>query len=435
MQDNIRKPLQQLLGYYTPSFFAIYCLLNNNSNNILKSDVELSVLAHEYFHFLQDVSTPFGLLNLCNYYNFVRYASHRILQSPKNRIKLPIKIRSKLLNSAINSFSIINPNNDDFTRTELLKYNLVLVKEPLKIVDNKIFQIYSLLDRAKGFRYQIGSRDILESMAYAIERYLFGDQNPAPLLPYQTVDVILNSLYPEFAGDLQIISVLCEIALYSSHPVEMFFAIIDRFKKEKYQVKSLNDIIKYSFRGLSFSILDGQRNESFESAVSYSFECASKQIFEFLKAPQFKSIWQWSETVLNNAFTKRTNDRAFITQSLMNSNGKTNLFSFMKSEIGIPVIINGNGEAFSFDQAAFSDMLLLFPAIEQVFEQVLYEGSECKLFPICERAFLDKLISYNPSSICCDSPWNKAKENNLCPFANAWYSWGFSTKEFYKIKS
>lgn len=55
------------LGFYTQTFFRIHLYKNVTFNHM--SEEDYAVLAHEYIHFLQDISTTYGA--------FMAYSSSR----------------------------------------------------------------------------------------------------------------------------------------------------------------------------------------------------------------------------------------------------------------------------------------------------------------------------------------------------------------------
>lgn len=62
---------------YFPSFYNIYINTSNSLEEMFGSDKEPE-LFHEYLHFLQDISTTFGLLNSSHVLNKIKDIYHYI---------------------------------------------------------------------------------------------------------------------------------------------------------------------------------------------------------------------------------------------------------------------------------------------------------------------------------------------------------------------
>ena len=93
--------LKTTLGYYIPTFFEMH-VATHDDNMIINqmSDGDATVLFHEYIHFLQDITTYYGLNNL--------YVQSEYLHSVVNRVKgnlqfqVPYMIRDNKDNVLLN---------------------------------------------------------------------------------------------------------------------------------------------------------------------------------------------------------------------------------------------------------------------------------------------------------------------------------------------
>ena len=68
------------LGYYEPSFFRLHVSTTEKLSDLDALSIEnKSVFIHEYVHFLQDLTTSFGLINLCNIVNIQKAITNQNL--------------------------------------------------------------------------------------------------------------------------------------------------------------------------------------------------------------------------------------------------------------------------------------------------------------------------------------------------------------------
>ena len=83
------KRLNTIMGYYKPAFFHINVKTDNAFKNF--SDNDFSIFIHEYVHFIQDVTTTYGLNNMYVYSEYIRYATKHAYNSSNKQIKTPIR--------------------------------------------------------------------------------------------------------------------------------------------------------------------------------------------------------------------------------------------------------------------------------------------------------------------------------------------------------
>src|SRR5664280_2340035 len=81
-----------LRGYYSPSFFKMGISVFERLDNVeLLPDGPKSTFFHEYIHFLQDVSTTYGLMNACIVVTKMKFGNNHILRMSGNTFKVPIE--------------------------------------------------------------------------------------------------------------------------------------------------------------------------------------------------------------------------------------------------------------------------------------------------------------------------------------------------------
>ena len=67
------RKLHKILGYYVPAFFEMHVDTDADDLTINKlKPFEMTVLFHEYIHFLQDFATYYGLNRIYVYSEYMR---------------------------------------------------------------------------------------------------------------------------------------------------------------------------------------------------------------------------------------------------------------------------------------------------------------------------------------------------------------------------
>ena len=86
------KRLKTLLGYYIPTFFEMQVDSTDDNMIISKmSDIDATILFHEYIHFLQDFTTYYGLNNLYVQSEYIHSVVNRIYKTNKNFKRCSLK--------------------------------------------------------------------------------------------------------------------------------------------------------------------------------------------------------------------------------------------------------------------------------------------------------------------------------------------------------
>ena len=88
----MNRVLNKKLGFYMPSFFRLHIATTNPIESIQNfSDYDFSIFLHEYIHFIQDITTFYGLNNTHTTVEYLRYANNHVVQTLKSDFKVPIE--------------------------------------------------------------------------------------------------------------------------------------------------------------------------------------------------------------------------------------------------------------------------------------------------------------------------------------------------------
>jgi len=415
-EKNKRTPLKGEieLGAFYPSLF---CMKFGTDKELLNSDEEY-ILFHEYIHFLQDVSTNFGKMNICNFYNKVRQIANIIYKHKDEKVKIPIDLPTdEYFESIQKATEILRGNTSNIPRgsksgkfgNEVIKFKAGNIKAYFLEIKNK--------------KYYIGSDDIIENMAYLLERIIYGDNSPAPIYPYKTIEILTEQLLPDLCENLVLIIGLCELSLISSNPAQFYFESIDRIHKNNLKVERLDDLIQLINNNFSMDYM-GEFITPIE-AVKKTTEDAIKFLTDPFKADHFKDVKEWVTSVMINAQIKRLGDPLFITRGLLVPNPRNYFLGLLTAEIGFPPIMNRSQEIFMKDSSPKN--LFLFLTFIEFWEIFQYGKKGCGLYKGCVGKMKYDKESHKVSAECKTAPWKKCNDYKLCPLSTLLKTWGLNS--------
>ena len=76
-------------GEYYPAFFEMKLKIDEMIDLNTCSDMDFALFFHEYIHFLQDVTTSYGLTRCYSYGEYIQSVVNDIRNKPKGIIKVP----------------------------------------------------------------------------------------------------------------------------------------------------------------------------------------------------------------------------------------------------------------------------------------------------------------------------------------------------------
>lgn len=207
-------------GSYTPGFFQMKLSFPFNINDLSSlSQEDLGTFVHEYIHFLQNTSTPFGLWQAMVYYQciseFFSYIQQHLPISkpiegyvPSESIKRRIELEKEA--SGCRGFFKINDNEP-----------LIYSRSLEKVHGKEIERISISFNDVHGVNKKIvlGAKIIKESMAAIIQEMI----NPASndkheAIPYHVVSRLATQYAPNIAKDNKKLITLCFISLHTLNP-------------------------------------------------------------------------------------------------------------------------------------------------------------------------------------------------------------------------
>jgi hypothetical protein len=233
------KVLNKNLGFYDSSFFRMHISTNEKIERInTLSDEAFAILAHEYSHFIQDITTIHGLNNIFSIIQYIKFATNEIYKTP-NEFIVPIVPNYKKIEDFVyfnnRICEISYGDSDSYDNIEIIDYKSITlpVDKQCAVQEMQMIEINVRIDDSYDDKYIFGACCIYESMAYILEKNMaqFGFVE-APDLPYNSAIKIAEKIYQEFAEDELNVLAVCDISLNCSNPGKVFVEMISEWKNK-----------------------------------------------------------------------------------------------------------------------------------------------------------------------------------------------------------
>lgn len=410
-------------GRYMPAFFEMYLNTKNPIDIHTFDRGQWSTFLHEYIHFLQDITTLYGLHTIYAVGEFIKSYVHQVKQMPIGAY-IPIDfsqdnqdyIQSQMDVQAatIGEISPYKRFKDSFHLRGIQKARVPITANSTV---SHVEQI--LLDTDQGLLH-FGAREIMESMAYTIQHACYAESVDLCEFPYKAAYKVAAYYDAEFANDPRKIVALCELSLMASNPGEVFECAMRTIQSGTWKINRAEDL--YGCLGcMQFSNgdLEGTctANEMYRTISHYAYH----HIIDYYKGePRYQQIIDWLQRV--QRFTDEHRKQTLsIFLSIMDGGEayQNEPLRRVVSYLGGPLMKNDEEEYFQFDN--MPDMSALTAVKTIYYDVFLSQKKACGLYKWCKQ---------NPNNVdedCINAPWNRSlKAETMCPFSMLWRKWGLS---------
>lgn len=227
---------KELRGFYKTGCFHIYLAGSFEKDLSLLSQKDLGTFLHEYIHFLQNISTPYGIFEAVALNEAVVETFIDI--QPKKEILLPYDApQSVELKRRMDWLKNMNGQSvtmlDGFIQVDEeqpIMYGFFDHQET-GIKGRHIVLEFHDKQGKKHHRF-IGALDIKEAMAAAYQSLI--DPNAQhPDIPYNLLRIFCEQTFPSVGNDIKKFICLCYTALFSLEPAFHFFNMCQKAENEK----------------------------------------------------------------------------------------------------------------------------------------------------------------------------------------------------------
>ena len=431
MNDNLSY---SSLGLYSSSFLKMYLNTDENLENIFAlSDPTSAAFLHEYVHFLQDITTIYGLQNSVHVVQYIKYVSYKHRKNGDITLKIPVKFDKdenfKFYEEAgIRSIAFgtsFMDNVQSISEVKLERKNLIIGEILYEALNVEL----DVMQNGQNVKFQFGSKAINEGMAFLIEQYVYPDIIPKSSdFIYAASKMIIKKIYPILMkdDDLNIIA-LCDASLMYAFPGYVFVKTLDDMKQEEFIPSTAEDIYTFveTHNPVSFHTLT-----DLKSILNNQTLTAFNEINDYFNTPELNETKQWIEYTFLKGNEIRNNKWGFVLD--LCRSGKISKNPFFKDiylKIGIPLTSNNLDDAYFYSPLEDVKSVRIRPdmlwAVNQIYNIFINSSNSkfrrCSMFHWCQNAIPD-----NTSQECFDAPWEKVNQCN-CPFTLLWKAWDFSS--------
>lgn len=228
-QKHIITELNNSRGEYKPAFMQIR-IHDSYDGNIDELDIPtLGTIVHEYIHFLQNVSTPWGLYDSMVRYNIMA-ETYAFVENATSTITLPLDIdyspelanKIAIVKCGMGYCPLADTRRNDF---KIDVNERICIHRKYKQLNNRILPVITLdicfTDGSKQ-AITLGANIIKESMA-ALYQMLIDETATHERydLPYNLVKIIAEQHFSAIASDNIKLITICYISLFSLSPAEV----------------------------------------------------------------------------------------------------------------------------------------------------------------------------------------------------------------------
>lgn len=418
--------LKTLLGSYIPTFFEMHVATRDDDMTINKmSDGDATVLFHEYIHFLQDITTFYGLNNL--------YVQSEYFHSVVNRIKgnlqfqVPYMIRDNKDNVLLNQKICRLTNGDSEVSSFYLVHSVDEWSDDLAddfISNPPISEIKNIVLNQNDNMRSFGAIAIMESMAYILERLCSPNAYvSSPDYPYRAAELVAIYYDAKFGNDLLRVLALCDMSLQNSNPGLCFVNIMKLVGEGKLLFDTPESIYDYFYNRRVKSVYG--RVTSWQDSYNKLLDQVDTCLQDYIKGiDSLKSYHEWINHLVDFSRDWRNNDRYFLLKMARKNDLKKNdCWGYTVARIGSPLMVNANNHYFKlpYDGMQEGESVEMYAALKEIYKLFLEGNKPCGLLTWCN----DSLES-TPNELCNTAPWKKVGETKLCPYAFFWRHWGLT---------
>lgn len=381
------------------------------SNSEISEDEKKSYV-HEFVHFIQDITTIYGLKKLTVEYNKARY----LYNSNSQEISFPYRFQNKeeiFMQYNINLFSLAHNE----TKSEKLPHfpcKVIIYEKDAKkefVIDEEITGEYSYfkveLDYGskKYGPYSFGGHCISECMARYIENHLFPPQPKAFDSDYDLPYIIAKNIYPKIFSNPKFVVALCDASLFFDFPGQVFIETLNYIKDNQ-----LTYCKSYEIYSLVWSLY-GNSKIVFNQWINTVNEAVNSiDVIVNVNEPEFEEPRDWAKQLIRTYCIERMKNTAFFTNLMEETQDNAKQY-FMNIiyQFGSSLCYTKNYEFFLLDSVNIipnPDLISYWWKLKRMFDLCFNSfDMGCPFACICPKG----------TSVCQETPWCKQNEF-LCDY-------------------
>lgn len=438
---------------YNTSAFSIVLDLPIDLTNFKEelNEFQFSLYLHEYIHFLQDISTMYGLMKLSDIILYTKAQATYAVSKGISNIKIPAHAPSD-----VRLFSYVKRNYDlmpiymgDTVRSlprdnkhpfDKNMVKIVAIEEKKVIKPNikeKIDTLRVTIEDRDGNKESIvfGGEIICENMASMAERGYLANLGKIPAsptieYPYRLAEKLAEYIYPNVTDlPAEWVFWMMDLCLSTAfNPGYVFYLLIKQLK----EVDFVNNPDDEQLLDIFNSLVNGGR---------YKLEEMHKEILDefdqIFYLPIFKANKDWLKAEFERIWFLRQSPRIMRYFMRYDGDGLSHVARMVMDLLGHPTVKNDLSEAIIKPPAKALEFhqvinisLWYFEAYKEVYLALNRRNHRCQMYKDCIRS---KIIGKDVESTgtCPEQQniYNTVIPKSLCPFGVFWRSLGLWGKK------
>lgn len=415
-------------GEYFQDVFIIKLNVPIDFNNIANSDDpdHLGTLIHEYFHFMQNISTTFGNISMACFYAKMMNILNVLSKSECQYVKKGIA-PNKDIESIVSAQEIALGDMDGWTyeRCDFMSIAGVKMERDellAEYADSTLPQIDLFITnkgKAESKTLNFGAMCIMESMADMFERKLYGRSKDGWYVQYDICESLWRHVF-HIDPVPELIFRCCEYSLMYENPGQIFYCglgLLKRYKdgdeiNELLIDKVFNDCIKPNYSKTYCKWYEEMISKFCDLVPSHNSYCA--ELFEYVM------------DFCDEFYNMRKNEPLFFTDLFKKESNvaKETFISYMHA--GAPLIIDNNDEVYAgINQKEGKIGMEEYASLYALYTLMKFSGNkECILKTICKVYSVDAMDSF-----CDNDPLMAVSRDKLCTLGQLLYMWQVKPKK------
>lgn len=378
-------------------------------------NIELTgTLTHECCHFLQDITTNFGVMGITAYslalQDLIQHAKidKKILHIPVRSCNMSVLTYHKYMLSLWGNFYVMNS-------TEIMNYNLLSSR------CQSYPDIYELqLNNGKTIHFHTFM--ILESMAKSLELSLYPNTIEPMHYPYMICNKLIKHIHKDFQDSPENVLALCDATLMHTNPGVLFVESLEVMKDKGIILNDMHEIYNFIEEEPE---LRPYRRLPYEGYHTHHV-LAFRNIKNLCELMGLESGWILQG--LKNALYLRNTRPRFWTSVLQGTSQKDRLSTFnnIMQEVGFPVVYDRKGHIYVQGVKNENELFgyNIFRVIHFLYDLLAQGETMCDLYSYCtSNDDMREFVGRN----CFFEPWKQVDDGKKCLFAVIWKQLGLTT--------
>ncbi len=418
------KLLNSAIGCYYPAFFEMNLDIYGNMDVNKLKEKQFALFLHEYTHFMQDVSTYYGLSNLFTVNEVIKSMHLNLTTSLPNggKFKPPVGImqNNSILEENIQLRRLTMGSNGNIPFFDVEKIESKKEAVPNNKFVQQIDKVY--VTTTKGECFQFGALALMENMAYLMEQLCVSECEPSPDYPYSAAEKVANFIAPAFGKDKLMVLALCDVALQASNPGHYFCDTLYLISKGTIKYSRSEDVYDdfYSRQPVTYhsSTIPNYLRQFRKMA-----DAVIDQEKKFIATPQLSVFWKWLENAINYSYDLRLNHRYFLLEIARSGNArKSSVFADYLNVVGSPLMMNKCRNFYRIPSKNVpGNGMCYHRAMRQVYELLSWGNKKCDMKGWCRQSKI------KVDCRCNRKPWEHLNDRNKCPYAVIWGSFNLGS--------